>query len=129
MLRFIYNYAWSIIWLIIMVTLMGLPSNDLPTTNYFEGFDKLAHCGFFFVLTILLFLGTNVNSKRRASKVATAAIVLLITAFFAFLTEGIQYLGGAGRTADWWDIFADFVGIGMAIFSYLLLYRKRESYK
>ena len=129
MLRFIYNYAWSILWLIIMITLMGLPSNDLPKTNYFEGFDKLAHCGFFFVFTILLFAGTSVNSKRRASKLVTALIVFLVTAFFAFLTEGLQYLGEAGRTADWWDIFADFVGIGMAIFSYILLYRTRESYK
>ena len=129
MLRFLYNYAWSIIWLIIMITLMGLPSNDLPSTNYFEGFDKLAHCGFFFVLTVLLFFGSSVNSKRRASKLGTVIAVFFVTGFFAFLTEAIQYMGGAGRTADWWDIFADFVGIGMAIFGYLLLYRTRESYK
>ncbi|QBQ42834.1 VanZ family protein [Sphingobacterium psychroaquaticum] len=129
MLRFIYSYAWAIIWSIIMLALMSMPSNDLPNTNYFEGFDKLAHCGFFFVFTTLLLKATSANSKRRANKIVSALVVFFVAAFFAFLTEGIQFYYSVDRMADWWDIFADFVGIGMALFSYLLLYRTRVSYK
>lgn len=129
MLRFIYSYAWAIIWSIIMLALMSMPSNDLPNTNYFEGFDKLAHCGFFFVFTTLLLKATSANSKRRANKIVSAVVVFFVAAFFAFLTEGIQFYYSVDRMADWWDIFADFVGIGMSLFSYLLLYRTRVSYK
>lgn len=84
MLRFIYSYAWAIIWSIIMLALMSMPSNDLPNTNYFEGFDKLAHCGFFFVFTTLLLKATSANSKRRANKIVSALVVFFVAAFLPF---------------------------------------------
>lgn len=128
MLRFLYNFSWAIIWAIVMLLLMGLPSKDLPSTNYFEGFDKLAHSGCFFVFTVLLLLGSIIQSKGRASKIRTMFLTLLITTFFAFGTEGLQLYLSSDREADWWDIFADYVGIGMGVFSYLLLHQRRFNY-
>ncbi|WDF68617.1 VanZ family protein [Sphingobacterium oryzagri] len=128
MLRFLINYAWAIIWGLLMLLLMGLPSDDLPNTNYFVGFDKLAHCGFFFVFTVLLLKGSIMQSKGRGSKVKTFAIVLLVTSSLAFGTEAIQLYFSFGRMADWWDIFADYMGIGMALLSYILLHQKRQGY-
>ncbi|MFD1771248.1 VanZ family protein [Sphingobacterium suaedae] len=128
MIRYVYNYLWAIIWAIIMLLLMGLPSDDLPNTNFFEGFDKLSHCGFFFVFTVLLLMGFIVQSKGRASKTKTVLLTLLITSVFAFGTEAIQRYLSSNRQADWWDIFADYVGIGMALFSYIVLHRKRLGY-
>ena len=128
-MRYIINYGWAIFWAIIMLILMSAPAQDLPKAPYFYGFDKLAHCGSFFLLTVLLLWGSILHSKRRSSKIITILIVFGITSFFAFLTEAIQYSFSPGRQADWWDIFADYVGIGMGLFSYILLYRKRDSYK
>jgi VanZ family protein len=55
-------------------------------------------------------------------------LTLLITTFFAFGTEGLQLYLSSDREADWWDIFADYVGIGMGVFSYLLLHQRRFNY-
>lgn len=129
MIKYIFNYAWAILWAVLMLILMGLPANDLPSTQYFEGFDKLAHCGFFFVFTVLLLLGFIVHSKGRASKIKTFIISLIVASILAFGTEAIQLYFSTGRMADWWDIFADYVGIGMALFSYLLLHQKRLGYE
>ncbi len=128
MLKYIFNYSWAIIWGLIVLVLMGMPSPDLPRVRFFEGFDKLVHCGSFFVFTVLLLLGSIRQSKRRASKIKTVVFTALVAGVFAFLTEGVQLYLEMGRMADWWDIFADFVGIGMALFAYLLLHHKRATY-
>lgn len=128
MLRFLINYSWAIIWGILMLLLMGLPSDNLPNTNYFAGFDKLAHCGFFFVFTVFLLKGSILQSKGRGSKVKSFAIVFFVTSLLAFGTEGLQLYLSFGRQADWWDIFADYMGIGMALFAYILLHQKRPGY-
>jgi len=128
MLRFLYNYSLAILWGILMLLLMGLPSSDLPNTNYFEGFDKLAHCGFFFVFTTLLLRGGILQGKGRGSKIKTFLIVFIITSALAFGTEAIQLYFSFGRMADWWDIFADYMGIGMALLSYLLLHQRKQAY-
>lgn len=125
MVKNLFNYIWAILWGIIMLLLMGMPSDDIPKTGYFEGFDKMAHSGFFFVFTALLLMGAIVQSKGRASKTKTVVITLIISSVFAFGTEALQYYLSTGRQADWWDIFADYVGIGMALFSYMLFHRRR----
>src|SRR5690606_21964071 len=127
MWRTIFKYIWAIIWGVIMLLLMGLPSDDLPSSNYFEGFDKMAHCGFFFVFTALLLWGSISRITDAPSKIKTVIIAFFAASIFAFATEAIQYYLSTGRQADWWDIFADYVGIGMALFSYILFYQRRTS--
>lgn len=126
MLRNLFNYIWAIAWGIIMLLLMGMPSDDIPGVGFFEGFDKMAHCGFFFVFTALLLLGSISPASGNPSKIKTIIVTFLIASIFAFGTEAIQYYLSTGRRADWWDIFADYVGIGMALFSYMLFYRRRR---
>lgn len=127
-MNWIINYAWAILWAIIMMVLLLLPANDFPAGNYFPGFDKLVHTGSFYLLTTLVLFGRVVDTKRRATKIKTFLIALFVGSFFAFLTEGAQMYLTQTRQADWWDIFADYVGIGMALFSYLLLYNRKFQY-
>ncbi|MBD1420918.1 VanZ family protein [Sphingobacterium chuzhouense] len=124
-MRNLFNYIWAIVWGIMMLLLMGMPSDDMPGVGFFEGFDKMAHCGFFFVFTALLLLGSISPASGNPSKIKTIIVTFLIASIFAFGTEAIQYYLSTGRQADWWDIFADYVGIGMALFSYILFYRRR----
>jgi len=127
-MNWIINYAWAILWAIIMMILLLLPANEFPAGNYFPGFDKLVHTGSFYLLTTLVLFGRVVDTKRRATKIKTFLIALFVGSFFAFLTEGAQMYLTQTRQADWWDIFADYVGIGMALFSYLLLYNRKFQY-
>ncbi|MCY4778632.1 VanZ family protein [Sphingobacterium sp. UT-1RO-CII-1] len=124
-MKYVFNYIWAIVWATIMLILMGMPSNNVPSVGLFEGFDKLAHCGSFFLLTVFLLQGFTTQSNTAISKVKNFFYTLLITSFFAFATELLQYYLDTGRQADWWDIFADFVGIGMALFSYLIFFRNK----
>ena len=127
-MNWLINYAWAILWAIIMMTLLLLPPDNLPSGNYFPGFDKLVHTGCFYLLTTLILFGRVIDTKRRAGKWKTFFIALISASFFAFLTEGAQMYFTNSRHAEWWDIFADYVGIGMALFSYLLLYYRRAQY-
>jgi len=126
MLSKLVHYVWAILWGIIMLLLMGLPSKDMPSVAFFEGFDKMAHCGFFFVFTTLILLGSILSNKDKSSKFKAILLAFLIASFFAFGTEGLQMAMHAGRQPDWWDIFADYTGVGMALFCYLLFYRKPQ---
>lgn len=127
-MNWIINYAWSILWAIVMCLLLLLPASDLPSEPFFPGFDKLVHTGCFYLLTTLILFGRLVDTKRRATKIKTFIIVFLIASFFAFFTEGAQLYLTNTRQADWWDIFADYIGIGMALLSYLLFYNRRFQY-
>ncbi|MCT1531063.1 VanZ family protein [Sphingobacterium daejeonense] len=127
-MNWIINYAWAILWAIIMMLLMLLPANDIPVDGFFPGFDKLVHTGSFYLLTTLILFGRLVDTKRRATKVKTFIVVFCVASLFAFFTEGAQMYFTNTRQADWWDIFADYVGIGMALFSYLLLYNRKFQY-
>lgn len=104
---------------------MIMPSNDLGVP-LFEGFDKLAHCGTFFVLTVLLYWGSIVKRNQHAAKWKSVCKILTSTILFAFITEWAQLKFSPTRMSDWWDIFADCVGIGMGTFAYILLYHKRK---
>lgn len=100
-----------------------MPSSKLDGVPYFEGIDKMVHCGIFFVLTILIYFGNSFYYRDKVNKFRSLLVVFLIVGIFAFLTEGAQLYFTHSRSAEWWDIFADFTGIGMAMFAYLVLYR------
>ena len=126
--RFSYfsQYLWSLLWAAFMFTMMILPSQNLASTPKFEGFDKLAHCGTFFVLTVLLYWQNLSKNDFVANKWISVLKVTISTVIFAALTELAQLYFSTGRMADFWDFFADVMGIGMATFAYIVFYKKRK---
>lgn len=111
-----------------MLILLLLPPNELPDLHKFEifpGVDKVVHIGIFYILATLLYWESAMKSKWRGNKWITVAKVVVSTIIFAFLTEEAQrYV--SSRTADMFDIYADCIGIGMATFSFLILYRQEK---
>lgn len=97
--------------------------------TFFEGFDKLAHTGFFFVLTVLLFYGKIRQQNSYSYRAITILKILLITTALGVLIEVLQMKYFTYRSAELWDIFADMAGVGMGIFSYILLHRVRFNEK
>ena len=125
-----YQYL-SILWAIFVVILCEMPPIDTNKAGFtlFEGFDKLAHTGFFFVLTVFLFYG---KIRQQASYSYRPLTILKIIGITLALGAGIEILQlevFTYRSAEWWDLFADMTGVGMGIFSYIFLHRVRFNEK
>lgn len=130
-MKYFFSYIWAIVWGIIMLILLLLPPNEIPDIRKFElfpGIDKVVHIGIFFVLAILLYWESAMKSKWKGNPWIIMTKVVISTVIFAFLTEEAQR-HVSSRTADMYDIYADSIGIGMATFAFLLLYRKNTADK
>lgn len=127
-MKYLKNYIWAIIWAIVMLVLLLLPSKDfqIEEVTFYEGFDKMVHCGIFFVLGILLYWESILKSNGTVNKWLSIAKVVGSTIIFAFATEAAQQYLSPSRTADMWDIFADLTGIGMATFAFLFFYKRKN---
>lgn len=116
----------AIIWASIVVILCDIPIDDGPMGfTFFEGFDKLVHTGFFFVFTVLLFYGKIKQQRSYYYRITTVIKILVVAALLGGIIELLQWKVFTYRSADWWDLFADFTGVGMGIFSYIVLHRTR----
>ncbi|WP_395627083.1 VanZ family protein [Daejeonella sp.] len=125
-----YQYL-SILWAIFVVIICEMPSSDISPDSFtfFEGFDKLAHTGFFFVLTVLLFHGKIKEQGSYNYRALTILKILLITLFLGAAIEVLQYSVFTYRSAEWWDLFSDMIGVGMGIFGYIFLHRNHANEK
>ncbi len=121
-----YQYL-SILWAIFVVVMCEMPALDTAKAGivFFEGFDKLAHTGFFFVLTVFLFYGKIKEQSSYTYRPLTIFKILLITLALGLIIEILQLKVFTYRSAEWWDLFADMTGVGMGIFSYIFLHRIR----
>ncbi|WDF55540.1 VanZ family protein [Mucilaginibacter sp. KACC 22063] len=86
---------------------------------FFQGFDKMVHCGFFFVFTVLASNGYT----RQSGKVTftNTLAIMFIAIMFGGLIEVMQTYLFPWRSGDWNDLFADTVGVGMATFCILVI--------
>jgi len=125
------KFQWpAISWAILVIVLCDLPQNDLPQAQrFFEGFDKMVHLGFFFVLTVFLFYGKIRQQNSFDYRFLTIIKIILINVILGGGIELLQWKVFTYRSAEWWDFFADMTGLGMGVFSYLLLHRKAYIYK
>ncbi|MES3019798.1 MAG: VanZ family protein [Bacteroidota bacterium] len=108
-----------------------IPLSDTSALGFtfFEGFDKLTHTGFFFVLTVLLFYGKIKQQVSYSYRGITLVKIMVITVSLGAFIEVLQLTVFTYRSADWWDLFADLTGVGMGMFSYIFLHRTRFNEK
>ncbi|KQB99552.1 VanZ family protein [Pedobacter sp. Hv1] len=116
---------WSIVWTFIILVLCNiqLPASEGGSGFFFEGFDKLAHLGFFYVLTILLFYGKIKYQHSYRFRSLTILKVLIISAVIGGAIELLQWKVFTYRSAEWWDFGCDMIGALMGVFSYVLLHK------
>ncbi len=116
----------AMIWASIVLVLCDIPiNNGAGRLTFFEGFDKLVHTGFFFVFTVLLFYGKIKQQRSYHYRIITVVKILIVTTLLGGSIELLQWKIFTYRSADWWDLFADMTGVGMGIFSYMILHRTR----
>ncbi|MBW4891097.1 VanZ family protein [Mucilaginibacter sp. HMF5004] len=84
---------------------------------FFAGFDKLVHCGLFFVLTVMLCSGMLRNNGKHNLSIKQAFVSFILAEAFGGFIEILQKYMFTWRSGDWADLFADTVGVGMGMFS------------
>lgn len=130
MLRTLRYQYLAIIWAAVVTVLCSLPADDLPDGSlFFEGFDKLAHTGFFFVLSVLLFYGKIRQQNSFEYRLLTIIKIFLIGAALGGFIEWLQWRWFTYRAPEWWDFLADMLSISMGTFSYVFLHRTRHHEK
>lgn len=129
-MRKVFRYQYlAILWSVFIVVMCNMPLTGTKKLPLFEGFDKITHLGFFFVLTVFLFFGKIRQQLSYAYRTRTIIKILLITAALGGGIELLQWKVFTYRGGEWWDFFADMLGVFMAIFSYIFLHRTRFNEK
>jgi hypothetical protein len=114
---------WAIIWSIIVLVLCNIKMPQGEGEGFFfEGFDKMTHMGFFYVLTILLFYGKIKFQHNFSFRSLTIFKIILISAIIGGGIELLQWKVFTYRSAEWWDFGCDMLGCFMGVFSYALLH-------
>jgi VanZ family protein len=119
------SQRWSILWTVVILVLcnMKIPPSDGSEGFFFEGFDKMAHLGFFYILTILLFYGKIKFQHNYSFRSLTIFKIIIINALIGGTIELLQWKIFTYRSAEWWDFSCDMLGALMGVFSYILLHR------
>jgi VanZ family protein len=121
---------WAILWTVVVLVLCNIhmPSGDGPGF-FFVGFDKMAHLGFFFILSILLFYGKIKYQHNYSFRSLTIFKIILISAIIGGGIELLQWKVFTYRSAEWWDFTCDILGTLMGVFSYVLLHKSNYNGK
>ncbi|GAA4329972.1 hypothetical protein GCM10023149_34950 [Mucilaginibacter gynuensis] len=88
--------------------------------KFFPGFDKLVHCGLFFVFAVFCFNGKMRQQNATVLSYTTGIAITLAIIIFGGVIELLQLYVFTWRSADWNDLFADGVGTCMGAFSILI---------
>ena len=116
--------AWAIAWTLFILVLCCIPTDGASDSGlFFEGFDKLVHLGFFYVLTVLMFYGKINYQHHYRFRSLTIFKIILITAFIGAGIEFLQATFFKYRSAELWDFACDMIGVFMGVFSYVLLHK------
>ena len=100
-----------------------MPDTSGSPGFFFAGFDKMVHLGFFFILTTLIFFGRIRRKKNYSFTAFTIFKIILITFCLGGGIELIQKFFFSYRSAEWWDLGADMIGVMMCVCSYVLLHK------
>lgn len=107
----------AILYSVAITVLFFIPTEDLPSVGG-SGSDKIVHFLFFFALVILwqLVIFKNYDDELPRKMIF---LILGFTLVYGILIEVFQELLTASRTADPFDVVADFLGalIGVLVFN------------
>ncbi|WP_428327612.1 VanZ family protein [Mucilaginibacter sp.] len=87
---------------------------------FFPGFDKLVHCGFFFVMVVFGATGYIRQQLPQALSYKAVLIIILISVLYGGIIEILQAYLFTWRSGEWDDLFADIVGALMGAFSVMI---------
>jgi VanZ family protein len=114
-------YGPAILWALFILIICAVPfSTPGPPGLFFPGFDKLVHCGLFFVLSVLYCYGSIRKWNTRSIRIEIAMKNTVVLVSYGALIEALQSSVFTWRSGDWNDLLADTIGGCMGIFGVLL---------
>lgn len=121
---------WTVLWSVVILIFctIRMPESKGPGF-FFTGFDKVVHLGFFYVLSILLFYGKITDQHNYSFRLLTILKIVVITFCLGAAIELIQWKFFPYRSAEWWDLGCDMIGVFMAVFSYIILHKSNFNEK
>jgi len=112
------HYRPAILWAVFILIICSIKLGEVSDSPlFFPGFDKLVHCGLFFVLTVFMSSGYARRQTPRALPNNTLLAITVIAVVYGGMIEILQHYFFTWRSGEWNDLFADTIGILMATFS------------
>ncbi len=102
-----------------------LPGSKLPKAST-ENLDKVIHITLFFMFSFSAIIGFIKQSQFPRLHFDAVKYVIGFGVFLTVLTETIQHFLIPRRSFDLFDIFADFVGIAVALGLFMLVRGKEK---
>lgn len=118
---FLKYHGPAILWALFVLVICSVHLESVDKSPlFFEGFDKLTHCGLFFTLIVLVCFGVIRQQKPRRLTYTGVFIIWIVSIIFGGLIEILQISIFTWRTGDWNDLFCDVLGACMGVFSVML---------
>ena len=109
MLRYAFQYKFSILLGIMIALLSLLPGSSLPGSSLFDipHFDKMAHCSMYALFGFVALIESHRTRQCYGYHVLLLMAILLLSA----LIEILQATVVESRGAEWYDLLANFIGL------------------
>jgi len=109
MLRYTFQYKFSILLGIMIALLSLLPGSSLPGSSLFEipHFDKIVHCSMYSLFGFVALIESRCTRQCYGYHVLLLMAILLLSA----LIEILQATVVESRGAEWYDLLANFIGL------------------
>lgn len=119
------KYWKTISWSILILFVLLMPENTLRENHFLniEHIDKIAHFLLFGILELLIL----VEGRIKLSIPLNAAKYSLICILFGAFTEMLQLTLSSDRTASWYDLMADILGVVVVLGIFLI--SKKTKYR
>ncbi len=109
-------------WTLLVFLLCLVSFNELPSVKI-KAADKYVHFTFHFVFTLLWFLYLKIDAK---STFQTISRIVFFSVFFGVLIEVAQQFFTESRSADIFDVLANFTGALSAAILVLIFDSRRK---
>lgn len=100
-----------------------LKPNEVSTDIHFEHMDKVVHFLMYFGLSFVASFGYIYGEKGRIIILKMIVFAFILPILYGGLIEVLQYRYFEGRSGDWFDFLADFLG-SLAVLPLALYFRR-----
>lgn len=119
MLRYIFQYKFSILLAIVIALLSLAPANNFPFTSVYRipYIDKIVHILMYAPLGFVALLESRCKTKCHSLYL----FILLGILLASVLIEVLQATVISSRGAEWYDLLANFFGLAAGYLAFLLM--------
>lgn len=117
------NYFLFIaVFLTIAITLGSLISIQNVAIKQTEFSDKFVHVFAYSLLTLSWIIALKIKTTQKKGSIILGSVVFI----YGIIIEALQGVLTNSRQADWYDMFANLVGISMAIVFFNIFFQKKQ---